>query len=382
MPERSFPHRQSLLALLLLVLPLPAVAAPQMIAADSHLLWLKPDGTVWASGDEHDGARGDAGDPEIRKSFKAVPGLADIVQIAVRDNQSYALKSDGTVWVWGLFCYMEPYEKPKPVQGFADIQAIAGGADFVIGLKRDGSVWLAGSADHGLGSPSDAKGARAVPVAGLKDVVGVGATANTAFIVRKDGSVWGWGSAYAKLLGAEGKWSLVDSDDSGSSKPLRIQGVENVVALSGGENHILALTRDGKVYAWGDNESGALGVRIRRGLGAAAYQLPGQVDHLPKITAISAGDDFSLALDGEGKVWAWGNNTYGTLGVHGDRVESRIVPEPIQGIEKAVAIHAGDYHGFAVLADGRVLGWGSNEHDFIPLAPQKPSGFLPPTPIE
>lgn len=371
--------RGLILATAVLACPLPALAASQQIAATSHLLWLKPDGTVWASGDQNSGGRGDSKEPEIRAKFEPIAGLKDVVQVAVRDNQSAALKTDGTVWVWGMFDSMEPYDKPKPLPGLSDVKAIATGADFVVALKRDGSVWLAGSGDDGLRTDDSSK---PVAVAGLTDVVAVGATDWAAFAAKKDGSVWGWGNGYAKLLGSKGKYDFLDPEKSINPKPLKIEGPADIVALSGGNAHMLALTRDGKVWAWGDNEAGALGVRIIRGLGNLAYQLPARIDGLPRITAISAGYDFSLALDSEGKVWVWGNNTYGTLGVSGDAEESRVVPKPVKGIDKAVSIHGGHYHGFAVLADGKVLGWGSNQPDFIQIVPKKPSEYLPPTPIE
>lgn len=376
----SFRLRGFILATALLALPVPALAASQQIAATSHLLWLKPDGTVWASGDQDDGARGDSKAPEVRNEFEPIPGLKDVVQVAARDNQSVALKADGTVWVWGMFDGMEPYDKPKPLPGLTDVKAIAAGADFVVALKRDGTVWLAGSGgDNGLRTDDSSK---PVAIAGLADVVAVGATDWAAFAAKKDGSVWGWGNGFARLLGAKGKWSILDMGTAHHPKPLLIEGVGDVVALSGGNAHMLALTRDGKIWAWGDNEDGALGVRIVRGLGDTAYQLPARIEGLPKITAISAGYDFSLALDSEGKVWSWGGNTYGALGVSGDAEESRVVPKPVQGIDKAVSVHGGHYHGFAVLADGKVLGWGSNQPDFIQIVPKKPSEYLPPTPVE
>ena len=372
--------RGFILAAAILALPLPALAASQQIAATSHLLWLKPDGTVWASGDQDSGGRGDSRQPEVRNKFEPIAGLKDVVQVAARDNQSVALKADGTVWVWGMFDSMAPYDKPKQLPGLTDVKAIASGADFVVALKRDGSVWLAGSGDdNGVRTDGSSK---PVAIAGLTDVVAVGATNWAAFVAKKDGSVWGWGNGYARLLGSKGKYDLLDPEKSHNPKPLRIEGPADVVALSGGNAHMLALTRDGKVWAWGDNEDGALGVRIIHGLGDIAHQLPARIEGLPKITAISAGYDFSLALDGEGKVWAWGNNTYGALGVSGDTEENRVAPKPVKGIEKVVSVHGGHYHAFAVLTDGKVLGWGSNQPDFIQIVPKKPGEYLPPTPIE
>ena len=360
------------IAFLFLAVPaLPAPAAPVQLAASSHQLWLKEDGTVWGGGENNDGARGDAEEAKVYKRFKPIADLKDVVQIEVHDDASAALKADGTVWVWGMFGYADSSHKPRPLPGMSEIQAIASGDDFVVGVKRDGSVWLAGNDYQGLSGGNDASLKGAVRIEGLADVAAVGAATWTAYAVKKDGSVWGWGSGVFDLLGAGGKFDAYDPS-VGNPKPLQIPGLANVVALSGGDRHMLALTRDGKVYAWGDNEDNALGDFDLRELKSVHEGLPRRVDRLPTIAAIAAGYDFSLALDREGKVWVWGNNTYGTLGVSPEAEESRSVPKPIQGIGKAVSVHGGHYQGFAVLADGKVVVWGSDER----------GRFLRPTALE
>ena len=367
-------------------LPNLASSPTQQIAASSHLLWLKPDGSVWASGRHESGARGDSEEKvKVRTRFQPIQGLKEVVQIAVYDDTSAALKANGTVWVWGSF-YFERNNKPKLLSGANDTRAIAIGGDFIVGLKRDGSVWVGGPGKY-VGGSNSKKNQLVVAIPGMTDVIAVGATDYAALVVKRDGTVWGWGNGFGKILGSKGKWNFFeDLDKSINPQPIRIEGVANIATLSGGERHMLALTQDGKVYAWGDNEDGALGVPIRKGIGDTAYQFPELISGLPKIKAIAAGYDFSLAMDMEGKVWSWGNNTYGTLGhdrTKEDEIEKRgFIPKPIKGIDKAVAIYAGHYHGFAVLANGKVTGWGENRHDFIPIASSKPSGFLPPTPIE
>lgn len=372
---------QRLHALLLLcLLAAPAWAAePQQVAASSHLLWLKPDGTVWAGGQENDGARGDGRKPELRKGYRQLPGLADVKGISVRDNASAALLGDGTVWAWGMFSGMSAEGKPKALPGMHGMRKFALGDDFVVALKEDGSVWFMGDADHGLNAGQPLSDRQAVQIPGFADAVAVGATTWTAYAVRKDGSVWGWGNGFANLLGASGRWDFFDPSKNDNPRPIKISGVGDVVALSGGNYHMLALTRDGRVYSWGDNDDGALGRPLERGIGDTAYQMPGLVQGLPSVKAISAGYDFSMAVDLQGRVWVWGNNTYGTLGVPPKAEDNRFVPRALQGVEDAASVHGGHYHAFAVLANGAVVGWGENQHDFVPIAAHAPSRAIGPT---
>lgn len=105
--------------------------------------------------------------------------------------------------------------------------------------------------------------------------------------------------------------------------------VTNVVALSAGKIHNLALRADGTVVAWGSNIGGACDVP------------PGLND----VVAIAAGNGFSLALKSNGTVVGWGSNAEGDLDI------------PI-GLNDAVAISTLQGSSFAIRADGTVVGWG------------------------
>lgn len=383
MRKISFSFSALLSCLVGLALPPGARAEPPQVAASSHLLWLKADGTVWAGGDENDGARGDGPQPKVRKGYKLLPWLSKAKDIAVRDNASAALLADGTVWAWGMFSQMGAHDKPKALPGMDRIRQFALGDDFVVGLRDDGTVWFTGDMQYGLNAGQPQADRQAVQVPGfLSDVVAVGATDWTAFAVRKDGSVWGWGNGFANLLGAAGRWDFFDPGKNDNPRPIKVSGLSDVVALSGGRYHMLALTRDGRVYSWGDNDDGALGRPAERGVGDTAYQMPGLVKGLPSIQAISAGYDFSLAVDRHGGVWAWGNNTYGTLGVPSKSEDNRFAPQRLVGIDNAVAVYGGHYHAFAVLANGEVVGWGSNQHDFVPIAGHAPGKEIGPVKLK
>jgi alpha-tubulin suppressor-like RCC1 family protein len=371
-----------LLMFLVFATPLSTHAQSQQIAATSHLLWLKANGTIWAGGDANDGARGDGREPRLRKGFKQLPTFSNAIAIATRENTSAALLADGTVWAWGMFNGHSAYAQPKALAGMNRIRQFALGDDFVVGLKDDGTVWYIGTLQHGLNTGQPQANAQAVQVPGLAEVIAVGATNWAAFAVRKDGSVWGWGDGFANLLGASGRWDFFDSTKNDNPRPVKLSGISDVVALSGGHFFMLALTRDGRVYSWGNNEDGALGRPLEKGIGDTAYQMPALVKSLPRIKAISAGYDFSLAIDQQGDVWVWGNNTYGTLGVPETAEGNRFVPQRLKGIDKAVSVHGGHYHAFAVTENGDVMGWGENKHDFIPIAMHAPAREIGPVKLK
>jgi hypothetical protein len=81
------------------------------------------------------------------------------------------------------------------------------------------------------------------------------------------------------------------------------------MAIAAGGFHSLALKGDGTVWAWGYNRDGQLGDGT-----TTNRTTPVQVSGLSGVTAIAAGTHHSLALKGDGTVWAWGGNWYGQLG--------------------------------------------------------------------
>lgn len=106
----------------------------------------------------------------------------------------------------------------------------------------------------------------------------------------------------------------------------------DVVALASGQNHTVALRRDGTVVAWGDNRFGQTNVP------------PGLSD----VVSIAAGPgNHTLALKSDGKVVAWGANNFG---------QTNVPP----GVQNIVAIAAGEWHSLALRADAAILAWGRN----------------------
>jgi hypothetical protein len=80
--------------------------------------------------------------------------------------------------------------------------------------------------------------------------------------------------------------------------------------VSAGNEHCLALKSDGSLWAWGDNDSGQLGI----GRDDFSVPVPTQIGADKDWVAVSAGLDHSLALKVDGSLYAWGANTDAQLG--------------------------------------------------------------------
>ena len=190
------------------------------------------------------------------------------------------------------------------------------------------------------------------------------------------GSRLGIGAGHSCFVPADGSvrcWGLNDfgqlgtgSTGGSSSSPVQVRqetGLTNAVAVAGGARHTCALRADGRVFCWGRNRDGELGI----GSTGQTFNLPLPVSDATGLSdavavAAGAGGTHTCALRANGLVFCWGNNSTGQLG-DGSLVDSNT---PVQvttstGLINAVALSAGTKHTCASRTDGRVFCWGNND---------------------
>ena len=108
--------------------------------------------------------------------------------------------------------------------------------------------------------------------------------------------------------------------------------------------HSLALLADGSVMAWGRGNEGELGNGAMAGSDVpVSVELGGAA-----VTAISGGEEHNLALLGDGTVMAWGANGQGQLGDGGTAASP--VPVAVTGLTGVSAIAAGGHNSLAARA--------------------------------
>lgn len=129
------------------------------------------------------------------------------------------------------------------------------------------------------------------------------------------------------------------------------------LSVAAGAKHSLAVDEEGTLWAWGNNSLGQLGV----GPSPTQSALPVEVTGVSDVVAVAAGSDHSLALRSDGTVWAWGFNSNGQIGPNGpEDATAQYTPVRVTGVSEAIAIAAGGAQSLALLDDGTVLAWGTN----------------------
>jgi alpha-tubulin suppressor-like RCC1 family protein len=223
--------------------------------------------------------------------------------------------------------------------------------DWKVEQESTGFVLSSGMNNHGqLGDGSFEDKVSFVTVKNLSNIVGVSLGVEHSLAVHADGSVWAWGR------NSNGQLGIGSNNDS--NVPVIVKNLWKVVDISAGQSHSLALKEDGTVWAWGKNSYGQLGNgTLKDSLG------PVQVANADKIVAISAGMHHSLALKDDGTVWAWGRNSYGQLG-DGTTVNRNIAVKALR-VKGARGISAGLHHSVSNLKDGTIAVWGWNRNGLL-----------------
>jgi alpha-tubulin suppressor-like RCC1 family protein len=164
------------------------------------------------------------------------------------------------------------------------------------------------------------------------------------------GSVWAWGDDSYGQLGI--------GYTSNSTVPIQVNNLTEVVAISGGGDHSLALDSTGRVWAWGDNSHGQLGDGTSMDRAA-----PVLVSDLTGVVAIAGGKHSSLALDSSGGVWSWGLKHYCAFENCPSLEESSTydaVPAQVSGLTGIIAIANSLGHSLAIDSTSKAWVWGRN----------------------
>jgi len=247
---------------------------------------------------------------------------------------------------------------PTALAGIADMQQAMGGVQHTVALRANGTLLAWGTANNGELGNNQYSGTQLtpVPVHVLTDVMQIAAGDAHTLAVKRDGTLWAWGSNAFGQLG----------DGTFNARPVPVPSLASlgcVAQVACGSNFGMALQADGTVSMWGDNSEGQLG----RGTVGGWFATPAPVVGLTDVEAIAASGLVAMALKRDGTVWMWGSNTEGWLGIGVDQTVTPRSALPLQTIGLPVIrkIAAGWRSGFAISNAGAAYSWGSNQYGLL-----------------
>ena len=221
---------------------------------------------------------------------------------------------------------------------------IAHGIYHTLYLADDGTVWAVGYNYFGqLGDGTTINKTQPVQV-DLSDVDGdvveIAAGAHHSVLRTSKSKVYCWG------YNSDGQCCQPKSTDRFLT-PTLANTISWARSIDAGWYHTILGLHDGGMYLFGDNNYGQLG-NNNAGVDAESWvyvSISGE-----EIMEVSAGRYHSMALTASGKVYTWGYNSYHNLGL-GDTVQ-RNVPVHMSSLSNVKKISAGGYHSMALTENG------------------------------
>lgn len=248
-----------------------------------------------------------------------------------------------------------------PVSG-AVISAISPtvsiGNGFMVALNAEGEAYAWGNNDAGNlgnGTTEDTKEAVKVTMPDGVTFTDIDAGANHVIALTAEGAVYTWGSNTTMQLGYK------EPENASQTTPKRVDLLANeiVTAVAAGNGFSLALLKDGSVYAWGTNEKLELGTQTLKDNAKQTFT-PIKIEALSGIyvTRIIAGDSCAAAITGAGTVYFWGKNTEYRFGTG---TAGNLLPTVHSSLSACTQIAFGNSHSVALLSDKTLKAAGLND---------------------
>lgn len=231
-----------------------------------------------------------------------------------------------------------------------NIKYFACGYGHILILTSDDTVYAIGTNEYGQLGLNDNNHRSNCSLVDIENVKQISCGEEYTIILTHDGNVFATGNNMYGQLG------LNDKVDRNSFTQV---DVENVKQICCGNWYTMILTYDGNVFSTGNNEDGHLGLNdtIHR------HKFT-QVKNINNVKQISCGNQHNMLLTNDGRVYAAGNNYYGQLGLN-NKSTNIISPRKlkftyIEGIENIKQVSCGNQHTLLLTNEGKLYATGYN----------------------
>lgn len=216
---------------------------------------IKRDGSLWIWGNTV------LGNGTSKGSTVPVRVMDSVAAVSCGGYCTAAIRTDGSLWMWGSNYYHSlgienenpnDVTKTRPIKIMDDVVAVSCDFATTAAIKTDGSLWIWGANSYGqlLNGSANTFGSSAEPRKIMDNVVSVCCGDQHVAAVKTDGSLWTWGSNEQGELGNGGSASHHFSN----GVPLQMEPVkvlENVASISCNSMNTVAIKKDGSVWGFG-----------------------------------------------------------------------------------------------------------------------------------
>jgi len=265
----------------------------------NHTAAIKTDGSLWTWGRGTEGQLGDNNAITRSTPVTTFAGGNNWKSVAGGEVHTAAIKTDGSLWTWGFAdsgrLGINGYgNRSTPVTTFAggnNWKSVSAGHNHTAAVKTDGTLWVWGRGGEGqLGNNSGSNILQPVTTfAGGTNWKSVSCGFRYTTAIKTDGSLWSWGqNSYYRVLGT--------NDATNRGTPVTtFAGGTNWKQVSAGWTHNTAIKTDGTLWSWGT--AGSLGDNT------------GSVRSTP-VTTFAGGNNWKQVAGGENHTVAIQSNDY------------------------------------------------------------------------
>jgi alpha-tubulin suppressor-like RCC1 family protein len=279
---------------------------------------IKTDGTLWTWGYNGLGQLGiNNTTTPICTPVTTFAGGTNWKQVACNNNHIAAIKTDGTLWVWGYnnqghLGINNTTNRSTPVTTFAggtNWKQVACGQNHIAAIKTDGTLWTWGANfDGNIGINADNTNTRCTPVttfAGGTNWKQVACGNRHTTAIKTDGTLWLWGQNTNGQLG-------INNTTQRLTPVTTFVGGTNWKQVACGYQHTAAIKTDGTLWTWGLNNIGQIGDNTIINRSTPVTTFAGGTNW----KQVANGNLHTAAIKTDGTLWNWGLNSYGELGVN------------------------------------------------------------------
>ena len=330
----------------------------QISGGAQHTLAIDKNGRAWAWGFNFAGQLGDNSSTQRNTPVSVLGAIKTFCKISGAGASSFAIDKNGRAWAWGdngsgqlgdnsITSRRTPVSVAGAVKTFCEI---TGGGSHTVAVDKDGRVWAWGdTSSNQLGNNTSLSKCTPVSVLGAaKTFCKIESNGSHTIVIDRNGRIWSWGG--------NGIFQLGDNTNIAKKTPVSVAGaVKTFCEISTGASHTLAIDKNGRAWAWGSNGYGAVGDN-NFSTRATPVSVLGTTKTFCKI---AGGTDHSVAIDKNGRLWSWGRNIEGQLG--DNTTVSKRTPVSVLGAAKTFCkISAAAFHSVAIDRYSQVWSWGSN----------------------
>jgi trimeric autotransporter adhesin len=290
--------------------------------------------------------------------IREICSAKDWYQVSAGDRETGAVKTDGTLWMWGgnntgqlgdgtVSSRCSPVREICSATDWCQVSAYFAHTS---ALKTSGELWAWGCSNHGqLGDGTTANKCSPVrEICSATDWCQVGKGKCHTAAIKTSGELWAWGNNTSGRLG--------DGTATSRCSPVReFCSATNWCQVSAGGNHTSAIKTSGELWVWGSNTCGSLG----DGTVTVRCSPVREICSATDWCQVSAGYQHTLAIKTSSELWAWGDNICGRLG--DGTVTNRC--SPVREFCSATdwcQVSAGGNHTSAIKTSGELWVWGKN----------------------